>query len=151
MFLMNKRAWRGYSDIFTTWLGLFSHNDGFSTDQSIFDNLQWCLHCCSEKKHLSNLSNCEQGLGWGYSEIMMDFPHFFHRLSASHCDPTSRMMMIKLTTFMNIFLCVQIYITKLHNLFVDKTGVSGQKTTIFVKGGGRGGDALQAKSFKKCP
>ena len=37
MFFMNKRACDGYSDIFTTWLGLFSHNDGFSTDQSIFD------------------------------------------------------------------------------------------------------------------
>ena len=45
---------------------------------------------------MSNLSNCEQGLGWGYSEIMMDFPHFFHRPSASYCDLTSRMMMIKL-------------------------------------------------------
>ena len=82
----------------------------------------------------------------------MDFPHFFHRLSASHCDPTSRMMMIKLTTFMNIFLRVQIYITQLLSLFSDKTVVLGQKTSIIVKGGGRGGGGCPTgKIFPKMP
>ena len=82
----------------------------------------------------------------------MDFPHFFHRLSASHCDPRSRMMMIKLTTFMNIFLRGQIYITQLLSLSVDKTVVLVPKTTIIVKGGGRGGGGCPTgKIFPKMP